>query len=124
MKIDQLTPTSEILRELGRRLAGVRKQQGFSQERLAAAAGVGVATLRRIEDGKDGQLGSWVRLLLALQMDTALDQLLPAEFRSPMAEALAAKVTGARRNARPRRAPKTPPTGNADPGFVWGDERP
>ncbi len=117
MRIDRLTPTTTILRELGQRLANVRKQQGLSQENLAAAAGVGVATLRRIEDGKDGKLGSWLRLLLALQMEGAVDGLLPEDFRSPLAE-----VKGRR-----QRAPKSgPPRGDQDPdgGFVWGDERP
>ncbi|MCA8950357.1 MAG: helix-turn-helix domain-containing protein [Planctomycetes bacterium] len=107
MRIDRLTPTKTILRELGKRLANVRKQQGLSQENLAAAAGVGVATLRRIEDGRDGKLGSWLRLLMALQMEDAVDGLVPEDFRSPLAE-----VKGRRR---------TKPQGD---GFVWGDERP
>ena len=128
MKIQSLTPTLQVLKELGERLARVRKQQGLSQEQLAATAGVGVATLRRIEDGKDGKLGSWVRLLLALQMDAALDQLLPENLRSPMAE-----VKGARRRRTKHKAPpktatndasQPPPTGDDDaPGFVWGDQR-
>ena len=114
MKIDRLTPTTAMLTELGQRLAHVRTQQGRSQEDLAAAAGVGVATLRRIEDGRDGKLGSWLRLLIALQMEGAIDQLLPADFRSPMAE-----VKGRRAPRRPR-----PPPTAGGPGFAWGDERP
>jgi transcriptional regulator with XRE-family HTH domain len=108
MKIDRLTPTVAILAELGQRLARIRKQQGFTQQGLAAAAGIGIATLRRIEDGKDGKLGSWLRLLLVLQLEVAVDQLLPETYRSPLAEA---KRGG-------RRAAKKPT------GFVWGDERP
>ena len=111
MKIDRLTPTATILKELGQRLARVRKAQRTSQEELARAAGVGIATLRRIEDGRDGRLGSWVRLLVALQLDGALELLLPAELRSPMAE-----VKG-------RRRARTPPPPDDRAGFVWGDER-
>ncbi|MFO1076593.1 MAG: helix-turn-helix transcriptional regulator [Planctomycetota bacterium] len=121
MKIDRLTPSSVVLSELGRRLAMVRKQQGLSQEQLAAAAGVGVATLRRIEDGRDSTLGSWVRLLVALQMDGAIDGLLPEELRSPLAE-----VKGRRRRA-PKPGPSTGGGGGDDRergGFVWGDQRP
>ncbi|MCA8965677.1 MAG: helix-turn-helix domain-containing protein [Planctomycetes bacterium] len=119
MRIDQLTPTGTILRELGQRLANVRKQQGLSQESLAAAAGIGVATLRRIEDGKDSKLGSWLRLLLALQMEATVDGLLPENFRSPLAE-----VKGRR-----KRATKPGPSGSdgdrgPGAGFRWGDERP
>lgn len=119
MKIDALIPTLEILRELGRRLAQMRKQQGLSQEELARAAGVGIATLRRLEDGKDGKLGSWLRLLVALGQAQVVDGMLPEELRSPLAEAR-------RRRARRSRAPRAPASGAEAPpraGFVWGDER-
>ena len=109
MKIDRLTPGPAVLVELGARLARVRKQRGLTQEALAEEAGIGVATLRRIEDGNDSRLGSWVRLLLALDMAAALEGLLPEDLRSPMAEA--------REQSGRRRRSKT-----GDP--VWGDERP
>lgn len=111
MKIEALTPTPAMLEELARRLAQVRKQRGLSQEALAEQAGVGIATLRRIEDGRDARLGSWLRLLQALDLTERIDQLLPENFRSPMAEAKAASRA---------RSPR-PPSG---PDFVWGDERP
>jgi transcriptional regulator with XRE-family HTH domain len=129
MKIQTLTPTIQVLKELGLRLARLRKQQGLSQEELAAAAGVGVATLRRLEDGKDGKLGSWSRLLLALHQDAALDQLLPEEVRSPLAEVKGKRAGRTAANARPKPAPRggpeepdTMPRDDA-PGFVWGDQR-
>lgn len=140
MKIQTLTPTIQVLKELGLRLARLRKQQGLSQEQLAAAAGVGVATLRRLEDGKDGKLGSWARLLLALHQDAALDQLLPEELRSPLAEVKGKRAGRTAANARPASTstaqPKPSPTnvgprdpvaprngGDDAPGFVWGDQR-
>ncbi|MDM3870011.1 helix-turn-helix transcriptional regulator [Porticoccus sp. W117] len=86
MKINNLTPDTTALQELGTRLARIRKQRGYSQQRLADDAGIGVATLRRIEDGRDSQLGSWIKLLKALQMSSAIDSLLPESFQSPMAE--------------------------------------
>ena len=109
MNIDRLTPPNEVLRELGRRLARIRKQQGYVQEQLALEAGIGVATLRRIEGGQDGQLESWVKLLQALQLPESINNLLPENFDSPMAEALAKKK---------RRTRKT----SADSDTVWGDE--
>lgn len=108
MHIDALTPNDTILDELGRRLKRVRKQQRWSQDRLAEEAGIGVATLRRIESGQDGQLESWIKLLKALQMATSIDQLLPETYDSPMTEALA---SAKRRN---RDAGQS--------GIVWGDE--
>ncbi|MCV6606409.1 MAG: helix-turn-helix domain-containing protein [Porticoccaceae bacterium] len=86
MKITQLTPDNIALQELGARLARIRKQRGHSQQQLADQAGIGVATLRRIENGQDSQLGSWIKLLKALQMAGAIDTLLPESFQSPMAD--------------------------------------
>ena len=109
MQITHLTPEAAALAELGERLARIRKQRGHSQEALAKEAGIGVATLRRIEDGRDSTLGSWLGILRALEMDTAIDGLLPENYRSPLADA----------KKQRRRQPK--PTG---PDFAWGDERP
>lgn len=108
MRIDHLTPEQAILSELGSRLASVRKQRNVSQETLASEAGIGVATLRRIEDGKDSKLGSWLRLLKALEMHAAIDNLLPENFRSPMADA-----------KRQRRNKDT----HSPASFTWGDEK-
>lgn len=108
MKIESLTPELEVLNELGSRLARIRKQQGFSQTRLAEAAGIGVATLRRIEAGQDSQMESWLKLMKALGRVAAVDGLLPENFKSPMAEAKSA-TTQAKSHV-------------ADAGFRWGDE--
>ena len=89
MKIEYLTPETAILTELGRRLARVRKQQGYSQVALAKEAGIGVATLRRIEAGQDSQMETWLKVMKSLRMIASVDALLPENFNSPMAEALA-----------------------------------
>lgn len=108
LRINTLTPELEMLKELGERLARIRKQQRLTQTNLAEEAGVGVATLRRIEGGQDSQLASWLKLLNALGMTSAIDSLLPEEFSSPMAE-----VRGTtRRQTKP----------SAATGIVWGDE--
>ena len=122
MKVGEQTPDGAALAELGRRLEVVRKQLGLSQARLAQEAGLGVATLRRIEDGQDAQLGSWIKLLRALGLSAGLDGLLPESFRSPMAD-----VRGPRRRSRSftGRGPSEP--GPSELGFgdpVWGDETP
>lgn len=108
MQINHLTPEVEILSELGRRLARVRKQQGYTQIRLAEEAGLGVATLRRIEAGQDSQMESWLKLLKALRMLAAIDAMLPEQFTSPLAEVRA----GARKRGR----------SSSPSGIVWGDE--
>jgi transcriptional regulator with XRE-family HTH domain len=108
MKIDKLTPESEVLAVYGQRLARIRKQRGLTQDRLAEAAGIGVATLRRLESGQDAQIGTWIRLLKALDMDSILDGLLPERYDSPMTEVLGQRKRAARRTAE-------------DP-LRWGDE--
>lgn len=113
MNIKDLTPTESALAELGRRLAKARKAQGLTQPELAKAAGIGVATLRRIEGGNDGQMGSWIKLLRTLGMIDAVDGLLAQETRSPMADARAAGNTP---RARRRRT--------GDDTSPWGDEAP
>lgn len=111
MKISTTTPKTAVIAELGKRLARVRKQRGYTQEELSKAAGLGVATLRRIEEGNDAQLGSWIKLLKTLDMVAAIDQLVPETFSSPMAEVKAGK----------RRSLKKP-SGVSQGSVVWGDE--
>ncbi len=111
MKIDKLSPIPFALEEMGKRLSRIRKQQGHSQEVLAQEAGIGVATLRRMEDGHDAQMSSWIKILGALDMSSAVNAFLPETFISPMAEV---KGKGKRKQqTRPRS------TGN-----TWGDETP
>lgn len=110
MKIDALTPKSNAIEELGKRLARVRKQQGLTQAQLAKEAGLGIATLRRIEDGKDAQMSSWYKLLKALNMVSAINALVPETFNSPMSE-----VKSQRKRSR-----KTEKTERI---ALWGDER-
>lgn len=108
MKITDTTPKATALNELGKRLAQLRKHQELTQEALAEASGVGVATLRRIEDGRDAQLGSWIKLLLALNAADSLNSLLPESIRSPMAD-----VKQRRRKS-----------GQSEEGRpLWGDEQ-
>lgn len=109
MKITKLTPEAEVLQELAERLARIRKAQGYSQTELAKEAGIGVATLRRIESGRDSQLETWLKILKALDMASSIDSLLPEKFDSPMVEVLAGK-----RRKRTNLSPSS--------GIVWGDE--
>jgi transcriptional regulator with XRE-family HTH domain len=109
MKIEDSMPEATILEELGRRLARVRKQQGLTQTNFASDAGIGVATLRRIEAGKDSQMETWLKVMRTLSMISTVDAFLPENFDSPMAEA----------------RDKSKRTRKSDPHTKkkWGDER-
>ena len=119
MKINKLTPDNHILSEFGQRLAKIRKQQRLSQTALAEQAGIGVATLRRIENGTDSQLGSWIKLLKALDMDSTLDALLPEQFNSPMAETLRERKAKYKTGSEADRNKST----DTSISIVWGDEQ-
>lgn len=97
-----------MLDELGERLARARNQQGYSQRELAKLAGVGVATLRRIETGSGGQLESWLKLLIALKMTAQIDGFLPERLGSPLLEVGVSKP-------HLRRTDRSRP--------MWGDEK-
>ena len=107
-KITKHTPETEIFKELAKRLVKIRKAKCYTQTELANEAGLGVATLRRIESGQDCNLGTWIKLLKTLEMTYVINQMLPETFDSPMAEVLAGK---------PRKRRRT-----SIVGFKWGDE--
>jgi len=86
MKITDTTPHNTALIELGRRLTLLRKQQRFTQARIASESGLGIATVNRIEAGQDAQFSSWLKLFRALGISSALDVLLPEAILSPMTE--------------------------------------
>ncbi len=86
MKITNTTPHLSTLEELGRRLALTRKQQGYTQARLAEEAGLGVITIVRIENGQDAQFSSWIKIFGVLDKTPVIDALLPEQILSPMSE--------------------------------------
>ena len=121
MKINNLTPDQVVLSELGQRLARMRKQQGLTQTKLAEEAGLGVATLRRIESGQSAQMDSWLKIMKALKLTASVDAFLPENFTSPLAQVLMSKS---------RHKKKQHPDGiadvhignNSDIGIKWGDQ--
>ena len=109
MKITKLTPEAQILKEFAARLARIRKVKGFTQAELATEAGIGIATLRRIESGQDCQLGSWIKLFKALEMINTIDGLIPNSLKSPMAEVLGSNSQNRKKSTKATK-------------IVWGDE--
>jgi len=111
MNINHLTPNTAILKELGQRLARIRKQEGMSQQKLAEECGLGVATLRRIEAGQDSQMESWLKIMKSFRMVASINALLPENFDSPRAEVLSTSKRSKKRRT-------------SDGGVkVWGDQK-
>ena len=128
MKIDYITPDQIILKELGQRLARVRKQQGLSQTVLAEEAGLGVATLRRIESGQSGQMESWLKIMKALRMTASVEAFLPEKFDSPRAQVLSGKSrrnkTGREKQSSEHGVAEGPNKSGINSSIKWGDQTP
>ena len=100
MRIRQTSRTSSVLQELGRRIERLRLQRNQSLADLAAAAGVGSATLQRLESGRNANLSTLVRVLRAMNRLSDLDNVIPEIEVSPF------EISGSRKTPR-RRASKS-----------------
>jgi len=83
VKIRQATRTPAILIELGYRIERLRLQRNQSLASLAEAAGVGTATLQRLESGKSVNLTTLIQVLRALNRLADLDNIVPDVEVSP-----------------------------------------
>ena len=119
MKIDPQLTDQAVLEELGRRIAQTRLERNLTQAQVGTEAGVGSATVQRLEAGRSVKVASLIRVLRVLGLLEALDRLIPEPTPSPL-ERL--KLQGKRRR---RAAPNRPVTGTRDAAqpWTWGDER-
>jgi transcriptional regulator with XRE-family HTH domain len=120
MTIDELSTDDVALAELGRRVERARLDRNLTQQQLAARAGVGKATLERLEAGRPSKLSTLVRVMRALGLSDRLEALLPAVGPSPLDLAANGRE---RQRARARRAkPEEPSAEGARRRRPWGDE--
>ncbi len=122
MRFEQLLTDSAVLADLGRRLARHRVGRNWTQAELALRAGVGQATVQRVERGESVQMTSMLKLLRALELLDGLDAAIPASIELPIAQ-LEREQHGMRQRARPRRgrAERSADTA-AERSWRWGDE--
>jgi transcriptional regulator with XRE-family HTH domain len=119
MHIDDHMSEAAILAELGHRLERHRVERNRTQADLAEEAGIGRATLQRIERGESVQLTSIVKLLRAVELLSALDAAVPETIAFPIAE-LERQQRRGRRRARGRHGGPTPV--DEDQPWGWGDD--
>jgi transcriptional regulator with XRE-family HTH domain len=118
MKIDDQLADQAVLDELGRRIARTRLERNIGQAELGAEAGVGVATVQRLERGRSVASTSLIRVLRVLGLLEALDRAVPELLPSPI-EQLRLRGRQRRRARRPRA------TGGMEEHpepWRWGDE--
>ena len=86
MNIESLMTDSQILTEIGQRLARKRLDLNMTQKDLAEEAGVGLRTVQRLEAGAVGtQLSVFIRVCKVLDLIDQLDRFIPESTVSPMA---------------------------------------
>ena len=113
------TPYPNIMQELGERVARLRLNKNMTQEELARQAGIGSATLKRIEHGSAStQLSNFISVLRVLGLDHNLQVLVPDVPPSPGQLASIQK-----KNARQRARRKLKSSIDADsPTWTWSDD--
>jgi transcriptional regulator with XRE-family HTH domain len=115
MAIHAHAPDDVVLDELGERLARTRLRRELTQRELAAEAGIGVATVKRLERGHAVGTDNLLRVLRALRLIEGLDVLVPPPPPSPL-ERLEHAGRERRRVRHSREAAAEPDT------WTWGDE--
>ncbi|MBA3808576.1 MAG: helix-turn-helix transcriptional regulator [Solirubrobacterales bacterium] len=102
MQITEILTIDGVLAELGRRVERHRLESNRTQAQLAEQAGIGRATLQRLERGQSVQSSSLIKVLRVLGLLGALDTALPESVELPIAE-LARAERRVRRRARGHR---------------------
>jgi transcriptional regulator with XRE-family HTH domain len=118
MRLDDLHTEDAVLAELGERLERHRVERNRTQAEMAEDAGIGRATLQRIEAGESVQMTSMLKLLRALDLLGALDAAVPRAIELPIAR-LEREQRGRRQRARGMRG-RPVPKPSAKP-WRWGD---
>ena len=119
MKIESQLTDDAVLAEFGRRLARTRLERNLTQAVLGDEAGIGFATVQRIESGRPVKMTSLIRVLRVLGLLDALELLVPEPTPSPI-ERLKLQGKERQRAAHPRSA-ETPPAERKP--WTWGDEQ-
>ena len=112
-----ITPVSEWLRQLSARLVRHRLNRDLSQSDLARRAGISLRTLARLEAGEPVQLGSFLRVLIALDLGEQLEHLVPEVPESPIQQL--ERAGKARRRASRRRSTRETDSSS----WTWGDDQ-
>ena len=76
--------TEQALNEIEERLKRHRLNRNLSQKEVAERAGIGLASVARLEDGKGSTLANFTRVLTALDALDSLDAFLPMPSISPI----------------------------------------
>lgn len=115
MKITQNSTDSETMQELGKRLQRYRIDSGLSQIELSDMTGISSKTIANLEDGKQTNTLTLIRILRALGLLDNLELLAPPQDNRPIDflryNKKAPQRASRNRNVEPERT------------WKWGDEK-
>jgi transcriptional regulator with XRE-family HTH domain len=103
MPITERDTNEAVLRKLGSRLRQTRLDRNLNQAKLAEEAGIGRATLQRIEEGKSPSAANLISVLRALDLLDGVERLVPEPSPSPI-DALKRRGRRRQRAGSPRGA--------------------
>lgn len=113
--IDFSIATSEQIEKfLYGQLKRIRLSRNFTQTQLAQKSGVAFRTVKRLEGGQSVSLNTFIRVMMALDLEQNLETLLP----DPAIRPIERVNTGG--SERKRARPIQSDTDNST--WVWGDE--
>ena len=114
-KIDFSIATSDQIEGfLCSQLKNIRLTRNFTQAQLAKESSVAIGTIRRLEEGKSVSLNTFIRIMMALDLQHNLETLLP----DPTIRPIERVNTGG--SERKRARPIQSDTENST--WAWGDE--
>lgn len=82
--ITNLTSINEVQKELGARIHNRRINMSLTQKDLAERSGLSLRSINNIEQGKETNFSSILRVLLAFNLLNNVEYLLPDELPSPL----------------------------------------
>ncbi len=114
-KIDFSVATSkQILSAICSQLVDIRLERNWTQAKLAEEAGVSIKTITNLENGKGISLDTFVRVIMAFNLQADLENLLPDATVRPIERVR--KIGKERKRAR-----RVKPISDST-GWMWGDE--
>lgn len=84
MKITQNSTDSEAMQELGKRLQRYRIDSGLSQNELSDMTGISAKTIANLEDGRQTNTLTLIRILRALDLLDNLELIAPPQDNRPI----------------------------------------
>ena len=93
-----LKTSSELMLELGQRIAARRKALGWTQQSAAERSGVSYRTWRRLEGAGQASIENLVKAAVALRCEEGLELLFPAPAATSLDDLLRQQKAQARRS--------------------------